>query len=144
MASGSSKTPRERHLSGAAGRLDEAVENCGISDSQVGKNLSVQIDLGTLEPVDELTVAHSTSPAGGVDPDDPESTPIAFFLPAMTGCVSFGPCASLLGSTQELPTASTKAFHSTEELVLLAQSGYPRSGSWHISVLLHSGSQPEN
>ena len=131
-------------VSGAAGGLDEAVENFRIPDSEIGEHLAVQVDLGALEPMDELAVAHSPGPAGGIDPDDPEPAPIAFFLPAVTSRVSFSPCASLLGGTQELSTATTEAFHSPKELVLLAQPGYAKSGSWHFSVLLQSGSQPGN
>lgn len=59
--------------------FDEICESLFICDSELGKHLSVEIDAGLLETVDELAVINAVLFAGCRDSGDPESTEVSLF-----------------------------------------------------------------
>src|SRR5262249_27156552 len=68
-----------RELGGGSlpGELHESANALGVVDGDVGEDLPVHVDLGLLQAIHQLRVAHALLPGGGVDPCDPEPAEIA-------------------------------------------------------------------
>src|SRR5262249_2821439 len=54
------------------GLLRELRERVGVADREVGEHLAVELDVGRLQPGDELVVREAVRAGAGVDPNDPE------------------------------------------------------------------------
>src|SRR3954465_11241403 len=54
------------------GEFHKSAKAIGVVDGDGGEHLAVHVDLGLLQAVDQLRVAHALLPGGGVDPGDPE------------------------------------------------------------------------
>ena len=52
--------------------IDDRVEAGRIVDRHLRQRLAIQLDLGQVQAVDELAIAHVALAAGGVQPDDPQ------------------------------------------------------------------------
>ena len=63
--------------------VDDALERLGIADSHLRQHLPVDLDLGGLEPGDQLGVRHPVLAGRGVDPDDPETSEVTLARPAV-------------------------------------------------------------
>src|SRR3979409_2479245 len=74
LASGS------RRLPGASGK---ASERLGVADGDVGQHLAVELDLGQLQAVHQLAVAHALLAGGGVDALDPQAAELALAVLAV-------------------------------------------------------------
>src|SRR4026208_1468557 len=65
---------------GALGHFDDAAERGAIADSEIGEDLAVDLDVGTLQAADELAVGHAVLASCCVDADDPQLTHLALAL----------------------------------------------------------------
>src|SRR5688572_351303 len=80
-----------------AGALGESAEGLGVAHGDVREHLPVELDLGQLEAVHELGVAHAVLPSGGVDAGDPQAPEVALAVAAVAVGVGVGLHDRLLG-----------------------------------------------
>jgi hypothetical protein len=89
--------------SGLAG-FDDSLEASRLAQSEIGQDLTVQLDAGALEAADELGVAHAHEAGARVDTGDPQGAVVTTTL--ATAAVGSGPgVADLLDGIAELATA---------------------------------------
>src|SRR5258708_19769146 len=63
---------------GGLGLLDEVREPRRVSHGEIGENLAVDLNAGSLEPVHQLTVRHPRVARGRADALDPQRAELAF------------------------------------------------------------------
>src|SRR5262249_10721357 len=57
---------------GTSGEIDNLPKSLRIAHRNSGQSLSVQLDLGTLEPGDQFAIARAPRSARGIHTDDPQ------------------------------------------------------------------------
>ena len=97
-------------------QLDKFIESFSVLDGELRETLAVELDLGLLKPVHELTVGKPLSSTRGVDTNNPETSHDALSLSAVPRRERLGANTRLLGDFVELAPPATKpfdAFHQT-------------------------------
>jgi hypothetical protein len=56
-----------------AGKIDDLRKGIWIVDGKIGEGLTVELDLGALEAVNEFAIAHATHPRSSADTDYPKA-----------------------------------------------------------------------
>ncbi len=75
--------------------LDYRIEALGVGDGDFTEHLSIQFDIRPLAAADELAVPYASLLAGGVQPDDPESSEFTFSSSSVLLSVDAGPYTGL-------------------------------------------------
>jgi len=105
-----------------------------IGHGQFSQDLSVQVDLGQLQAVNELAVGETVHSGTGIDSGDPEPAEITFLLLAVAVRVHQRLVYGVGRRTKQFAATSTKTFGQLKNLI----SALPRfSSSFYSHCLLY-------
>jgi len=110
----------------------ERSKSRGVVDRNVRQDLSVQIDTGALEPVDELTVRDLGHAAGGIDSNDPERAEVPLLQPAADIAITQRFLDGFLGRSIQLGLCEEKTLGSSKGLVAIVSPIGTSFDSWHV------------
>jgi len=71
-------------VSDTLGDLNQFAESGTVVPGQVGQGLTVDLDIGFVQTIDEFAVGHFVQTAGSVYADDPEPAELSLFLFAVS------------------------------------------------------------
>ncbi len=84
------------------GLLCQSCEALRIRDSDIGKDLTVELDAGLLQSVHESGVRHTVQTASSVDTCDPELSEIPLLVSSVSVCVIAGLKDLLVSNLEKL------------------------------------------
>src|SRR3954454_23628955 len=113
------------------GEFHESAKAIGVVDRDVGEHLAVHVDLGLLEAVDQLRVAHALLSGGGVDPGDPQPPEVPLAIAPVTVRIGIRAHDLLLREPVARVLAAEVALGAPEDLLLAPLAGDGIGGAGH-------------
>ena len=116
----------------------DLIKGRGIGHGKIGQDLSIQLDMGLRQPIDELAVSQTSLTDGGIDADDPELTEFPLPVATIAKGINAGTDECFFGASQQATTPADKSLHFMEETLLglipggtfYGTHGYESSKSW--------------
>ena len=112
---------------------DQRLERFGLIHGEIGENLAVQIDTGSLKLIDEYGVAHSFLADGGVDPHDPQAAVVALLQLAANILITETFLEYVLGYCVYILPLAIKTFGLLQYLFPPGAGCNRIDGTWHIT-----------
>ena len=103
-----------------------------VVHGDVSQNLPVQLDSGPLQTVDELAVADSHFPAGGINAHNPKRTEIALLEPTAHISVTERLFNRFLGGAVQLGFGEKVPLRTAQGLVAIVSPVGTSFYSWHV------------
>src|SRR5450756_2419634 len=115
--------------------LDEGGERRSIVDGQLGQHATVDLDLRSLQALDEAVVGHAVGASAGVDPLDPQATEVTLTCATVAVGVSERVGDLLLGLAVQARTLSAIAAGALENNPALLVGVYRPFHACHVRLL---------
>ena len=130
-----------RNVSHGGSRLFQFDRN-GRYTREIGKDLSVYLDLGRFQSEDELAVRESVYPGGGIYAGNPECAEITLFDPPVPECVIQGAIDCFGSASEQFTSGSPVTLGQLQHLVSSLSRFKSSFYAWHF-LLLCSGYLPD-
>ena len=108
------------------------VKASGVVDRHLGQHLAVQLDVGPLQSIDELTVAEAAHPTGGIDADNPQAAEVAFSHATIAERINACSQESLFDSAEQIVASAAIALRAFVESLLRPITSGTFGGSHQI------------
>src|SRR5438270_5203084 len=118
------------------GTLHQGCKSRRIVYRNVGQNLTVEIDAGAFQTIDEFAVRNVGDSAGGVDAYNPQGTEISLLKPAPDITVPQGLLDGFLSGAVQLRFCEEVALGAAKGLVAIISPVGTSFYSWHVFSLI--------
>ncbi len=123
-------------LKGRLGRIEDGIKRCRVVDREIGEDLAVDLDAGSVEALHKSRIAQSTLSDGSADALNPESPELPLPLLAVVVFVLTGLVDRILCVAVEFGAESPESLGSEQDAFTSFATGWAVGGAWHVSVFL--------